>query len=611
MTYPNRLLRTALLAGALAACDDGTSPEGTASAVAVRVYVDADGSASFTAADVPISGATVTLSPNTGGEMLQATTDAEGMARFSGVEPGSYTVEIAEGAAAGTVFSSGSTLVVRAPFEGAELEREFRLEYLPSRVAGVVYRDDDGTGAPSPADRPGAGFVVNLYAGGSVTGTPRTTTTDAEGRYAFELLPPGSYTVEVVPPVATVSFPGGAARTVTLTANEVESLDLPFVGVLLVTIADALAESLGTSVVVEGVVTAAQGTFGSRSIYMQDPTGGVQVFGVDSGAGLELGDSLRVSGTLSAFNGQLQIGSPTVDVLGTGTVPAPVTLTGAQVNARTHEGQLARVENVTVTAVGGSATSTAYNVTVTDPAGISFVVRVSGSGVGIPQTYWEIGSKYDVVGLLGSFRGTAQLLPRAPSDVTAAGAATPIQEAKSLAAGTEVTIAGVVTAGTNQLFNAFYVQDATSGIMVFVGSNPATPVQPGDSVTVTGEVGAFNGEAQISGDPTVTVLKQAPVPAPVTLTGAEVNARSHEGELARVNDVTVTSVGGSASSTSYNVTVRDGAGESFTVRVSGSSVGIPQTYWQVGSTYDVIGVLGSFRGTAQLKPRSQADVSAK
>ena len=40
------------------------------------------------------------------------------------------------------------------------------------------------------------------------------------------------------------------------------------------------------------------------------------------------------------------------------------------------------------------------------------------------------------------------------------------EQAKTLAAGTEVTVSGVVTAGTAQLFNAFYVQDATSGMMV-------------------------------------------------------------------------------------------------------------------------------------------------
>lgn len=607
MIRRNNLAVLACLAAGLAACDDGVGPTGAPSDVAVRVYVDNDASASFTAGDLGVPGVRVVLTENTTGRTHEATTTGEGVASFADIRAGSYTASVANPDAipAGAEFATTSSTTIRTPFQGAQIAQEIRLVFQPAGIEGVVFRDDDASGTVNAGDTPGAGFEVLLYRGTTATGTPiDSTTTSAGGGFAFDLLGPGDYTIEVVPPTPAVEIVGGTSYTVSLAAGEDRTVALMFTGTLLSTIAEAIAQPNGATVVFEGVVTAPQGAFRTDNAYVQDPTGGVQVFGIPAEMGLAVGDSVRVLGVRGEFNGQPQINNPTVTEIGTGRVPTPRVVTGAEVNARTFEGQLVTVPGATVTAVSGSATSTAYNVTLSDAAGTSFVLRVSGAGVGIPQTFFSVGQELNVTGVLGSFRGTAQLLPRSAADVSAVAAATPIASVRSQERGSAATATGVVTA---RFGTSIYFQDATGGIMVFLGSGNTTVYAVGDSITVEGTVGAFNDEIQLT-SPTVTRHKTgAAVPAPRVITGAELVAKTYEGQLARVENVTVTQA--PTSGTSGNVTATAADGTTIVIRIDSNS-GIPVTTFTVGSRYNVTGVLAQFRGTAQIKPRSAADVTA-
>jgi hypothetical protein len=132
---------------------------------------------------------------------------------------------------------------------------------------------------------------------------------------------------------------------------------------------------------------------------------------------------------------------------------------------------------------------------------------------------------------------------------------------------------------------------------------------------VTGTVQVSSGELAITGNPVVTkVASGRPVPAAITITpqqAATSNAADPlQGSLVRVQNVRVTAVSGTATSTAYNVTVRDQAnGNEFIVRVGAAAAGIPQTFWQVGSSYEVRGTLGNFNG-AQVKLRMPEDAVA-
>jgi hypothetical protein len=70
-------------------------------------------------------------------------------------------------------------------------------EVLPASIGGTVFFDADGNGVFDPAEDGIGGVTINL------TGPVNlTVTTDANGNYLFEDLPPGNYTVTEVQPAA-------------------------------------------------------------------------------------------------------------------------------------------------------------------------------------------------------------------------------------------------------------------------------------------------------------------------------------------------------------------------------------------------------------------------
>jgi hypothetical protein len=120
----------------------------------------------------------------------------------------------------------------------------------------------------------------------------------------------------------------------------------------------------GQEVTVAGVVTAGSGTFSSDDldIYIQDRTGGINVY--LRGAGLlvfETGDSVEVTGYVDQAgirplrgNTRVTLGDETgIQVLGAGTVPEPLLITGEDLSRQAepplepYEGLLVRIEGVT------------------------------------------------------------------------------------------------------------------------------------------------------------------------------------------------------------------------------------------------------------------------
>jgi DNA/RNA endonuclease YhcR with UshA esterase domain len=185
-----------------------------------------------------------------------------------------------------------------------------------------------------------------------------------------------------------------------------------------VTIAEARALDDGVLIEVTGVITVATGMHRTQgdNAYIQDATGGLQIFGL--GSALEIGDSVRIVGNMDTFH-ERQITSPEVTVLGTGTVPAPVVLSATAFNSLDHEGELVTIENVTVLSVGEADGSGRYNVTVEDSEG-EMQIRIEGGVASTFETsFWTVGNSYDVTGALGQYDGTAQVKPRMASDVEA------------------------------------------------------------------------------------------------------------------------------------------------------------------------------------------------
>lgn len=519
MRNPSSVVLLAAAVFGLAACDDdGTGPIGEISTVEAWAYVDMDGDGVFTAgSDEAISGAQVTLTPSDGGAAITATTDANGIASFSEVQPGTYTAGIDTGATpADAELISAAAPTVVAPFEGATVQTEFRFAYDFDSIESVKAMEE------------------------------------------------------------------------------------------------------GSAVFVSGVVTAGQGAYRTNNIYLQDATGGIQVFGLEEDLGLQAGDRVRLRGDLGSFNDEQQIVNPfDVVTIGTADMPEPVEVTPTEINALTNEGELVVTRTARVLSVGGGS-GAAYNVTFfhEDDVSETFDARIEALvGETVTRDTWEIGAGYDLTGILGSFRGSAQIKPRSGDDIVRVAdpielpdpEVVTIEGARALELGTRVQVEGVVTVepGMHRNDNLF-IQDETGGIQVFGVSGS---FELGQSIRVVGEMGAFNDELQIV-DPVIEDLGMSTVPDPIVISATVFNSLENEGELITIENVSVVSVGDTDGSGRYNVTVTDGTTE-MQVRIEGGVADtITPDVWEGGGTFNVTGVLGQYRGTAQLKPRMASDVQA-
>ena len=103
-----------------------------------------------------------------------------------------------------------------------------------------------------------------------------------------------------------------------------------------------------STVVTHGIVT---GVFGSQFFIEEQPGGawhGIYVYG--SSTTPIRGDSIRVTGVVTEYNGMTEITGPLVDILASGaTLPGPTVLPTGSVSVEDYESVLTMVENATCT----------------------------------------------------------------------------------------------------------------------------------------------------------------------------------------------------------------------------------------------------------------------
>ena len=122
------------------------------------------------------------------------------------------------------------------------------------------------------------------------------------------------------------------------------------------TIAEVRAQGTG-NVFTQGIVTSCVGTTG----YIQDNTAAICVYGNS----LNVGDEIRVSGTLTTYHGLLEITDPQITVLSNGNTVSPTPKTIAEINADDYtlptsiQGLYVTIEEATVTAINGQNTTIA------------------------------------------------------------------------------------------------------------------------------------------------------------------------------------------------------------------------------------------------------------
>lgn len=202
-----------------------------------------------------------------GNPVAAAGTDADGRYRFEHLLAGTYTVteQVAQptfnggptlngitragtvdGAAAGvatpvaTVPSAISAIVL--PAGKASIEQNFA-ELLPVAISGAVFFDVDNDGLRNGAAETGIEAVTVLVSGTDDTGASVSLSvqTDADGRFTFENLRPGTYTLtEPQQPAGTSNgittagtvggTPRGTATPITTVPSRISTIDLTAAG---------------------------------------------------------------------------------------------------------------------------------------------------------------------------------------------------------------------------------------------------------------------------------------------------------------------------------------------------------------------------------------------
>ena len=188
-------------------------------------------------------------------------------------------------------------------------------------------------------------------------------------------------------------------------------------------IADARDAALGSEVTVSGRVTSGPSLGPIR--YLQDANAGIAAYpGTGSAPGFDPqpGDDITLTGTLTNFNGLLEITPITAFTINSGgnPLPAPVSIPPNGMN-EPLESQLVRVEGVLFT---GSGTFTAGTWTVQDGTQTATVYLRNGHPlVGTPVPAGPV----DITGIVSQYDADApfnsgyQLLPRGADDITPHG----------------------------------------------------------------------------------------------------------------------------------------------------------------------------------------------
>jgi serine-aspartate repeat-containing protein C/D/E len=176
--------------------------------IAGRVWVDPDEDCVFDSGEAPLAGVTIQLLDSGGNVIRTTTTNAQGEYLFGGLAPGVYGVRelqpagyLQGGQKAGSHGGNASvtdqiTQLTVTP-EANLVEYDF-CELLPVSIAGLVWADRDGDCLYDQGESPIAGVTIKLLdAQGNVVATKLT---DPEGKYQFNDLAPGTYSVKEIQP---------------------------------------------------------------------------------------------------------------------------------------------------------------------------------------------------------------------------------------------------------------------------------------------------------------------------------------------------------------------------------------------------------------------------
>ena len=228
-----------------------------AASLAGVVYLDANQNGLQDGGEAGIGGVAVQLTGTTASGVpisVNTSTRADGGFSFTGLSAGSYslvetqpvryvdgreTAGTASGQVNNSAFGNDASLnridQIALP-AGVDATGYLFGEQpgLPGSISGRVYADDNRNGQADAGE--GLPGVTVRLVGASVSTSPPTVQTDAEGRYRFENVKPGVYTVVHVPVTGYLDYPGAdgtdvgsinGSRVGTAALNLISGVDLP------------------------------------------------------------------------------------------------------------------------------------------------------------------------------------------------------------------------------------------------------------------------------------------------------------------------------------------------------------------------------------------------
>ncbi len=176
-------------------------------------------------------------------------------------------------------------------------------------------------------------------------------------------------------------------------------------------------------VTIQGVVTAPTGVFNSSrtEVYIQDETGGMNLFSFNPLMTYNMGDEVKITGTIIAFNGLTELAPITAELIGTGRPqPEPLVLTCAELrdsydfdtNTEPTESLLIRLNGVTWDS---------GNFALMDDTGTAIMYIDPDTGIPVPEGEFNVVGvmkQYDDAGEEGPWYLGYEVLPRFISDIT-------------------------------------------------------------------------------------------------------------------------------------------------------------------------------------------------
>ena len=402
---------------------------------------------------------------------------------------------------------------------------------------------------------------------------------------------------------------------------------------------------LDSIVTTYGVVTVTDEFGGAGPAYIQNETAGVAVYGAEFMDMFEVGDLIEITSPVGFFRGLTELmydeGVSHVRVWESDFEFDPAVVTISDIlnqewdGFEALEGQLVTLEDVMIVTEDSLFDDGTYDVT----DGVDTLALYIDSATDLMDTL-VVHGMVDITGIVGQYDSSEpysegyQLLPRTYNDIQEV-VIYPFKDIADLRENDEdgspvlldsiVTISGVVSVA-DELGSAgpAYVQDRTGGVAVYGydylhGEEEGEVLMIGDSVTITGPVGFFNGLTEVVYDDEVSELelhkrglKVGPVLASVAaILGQEWSGyEAIEGLLVKIEKVEILTDDETFSSGTYEVT--NGV-DTLVIYIDSATELIDTTITK--GKVDIVGVVGQYDGDApystgyQLLPRFFDDIT--